>query len=289
MAGWKETIGKKEVDIEKIEKKLDAIPDVKPKQDEDEQPKEEPKKQLSKKEIVKLEKLEAKRKKMEAKANKGKKKTRYVYDVTGIISGLFLAVVLFLLFETYIFWGDPAFYIIVLIVGMCSWLVIGIPIGAFIVDTYLRCKVLRFFIKKNFGIIHIVSKGHRIITLIKDLDESIIMKGEAIWGISQGYVFNLNKKDVKHPITDDLIHYISNIPVIYLDYETMKPLSFHSETTTISPKQLGSSLVGWAMVQKKKAIRRQKAINYMYIIIASLVVVNMVFLILIFNKMGGFQ
>jgi len=226
--------------------------------------------------------------KKEKPVKKKIRRAKTVYDITGIISSMVIGVFLFLIFETYLYWGDPAFYIIVLLIGMCSWLVIGIPLGAFIVDTYLRCKLLRFINRrKNYGIIHIVSKGHRIITMIKDLNEAIIMKEDAIWGISKGYVYNLNKRNIKYPITDSMIHYISNVPVIYLDYESMKPLSFYAEETTISPKQLGSSLVGWAMVQKKKAIRQQKHINYMYLIISVLIVLNMILTYMILNKLGG--
>lgn len=202
------------------------------------------------------------------------------FDITGIITGLFIAMVILLLGSAYIYLPVPdlgtIYFVVVIMVGMIAWLPIGIPVGAIFIDTYLRCRFLRIVTKKNYGVVHIVSKGQRIVTLIKDLDESIIMRGDAIWGISKGYIYNISKKNLKLPILPKHIHYISNVPTIYLDYETMKPLSFHSEKTTISPKQLGSSLVGWAMVQKKKAIRQQKQINYMYLIIAILIVINMI-------------
>jgi len=216
--------------------------------------------------------------KTEVKKTEKKKKKKVFIDITNIVTALIFAMVLYLLFSAYIYMPDPemgaVYFIVVIVVGMFCWLPLGIPLGAILIDTYLRCRVLRFINpRKNYGVIHIVSKGHYIVTMIRDLNESIIMKDEAIWGISKGYVYNFNKKS-RHEIKAEHINYISNVPVIYLDYESMKPLTFHQEVTQISPKQLGSSLVGWAMVQKKKAIRSQKQVNYMYLIISILIIVN---------------
>ena len=212
------------------------------------------------------------------KTKKRVRKNKLYVDITNLITGLVMACFMYLIFSAYLSMQDPemsaVYFIVVIIVGMFCWLPIGIPIGAILIDSYLRCRVLRFINpRKNYGVIHIVSKGHYIVTMVKDINESIIMKDEAIWGISKGYVYNFNKK-VRHEIKSEHINYIANVPVIYLDYESMKPLTFHQEKTEISPKQLGSSLVGWAMVQKKKAIRSQKQVNYMYLIIAILIIVN---------------
>jgi len=212
------------------------------------------------------------------KTKKKIRKNKAHIDITNLITGVIFAMVFYLLISAYLYLPDPemgaVYFIVVIIVGMFCWLPLGIPLGAILIDTYLRCRVLRFVNpKRNYGVIHIVSKGHYIVTMIRDLNESIIMKDEAIWGISKGYVYNFNKK-ARHEIGTEHINYISNVPVLYLDYESMKPLTFHQEQTTISPKQLGSSLVGWAMVQKKKAIRSQKSVNYMYLIISVLIIIN---------------
>jgi len=273
--GWKDELTKEEkipvADVKPIEEEVDKVIQNR---------KEEP--------IVK-ETFEEPPKKIKTK--KQIKRGKGYYDMTGIVTGLFIAMVLLLLISAYIYMPDPEmgtiYFIVVIVVGMVAWMPIGIPIGAILIDTYLRCKLLRIMTKKNYGIIHIVSKGQRIVTMIKDLDESIIMKGEAIWGISKGYIYNINKKNHKLPLLPKHINYMSNVPTLYLDYETMKPLSFHSEKTEISPKQLGSSLVGWAMVQKKKAIRQQKQVNIMYLIIMILIIVNMALTAQVFMILSG--
>lgn len=223
------------------------------------------------------------------KRNKLKKlkiKTRFKLDFNMIIGLLIIGALFYLIGLVYIYPNDAGVYIVALIVGMLAWMPLGMPIGAFLIDTYLRAKFLRLVTKKNYGIVHIVSKGNYISTMVKDLDQSLIQKGEAIWGISKDCVINLNKKE-SHKITDEHIKYYSNVPVIYLDYESMKPLSFIQDKTDISPKQIGSSLLGWAMVQKKKAIRMQKQINYMYLIIAVLIGINIYLTFMVYQILQG--
>lgn len=213
------------------------------------------------------------------KTDKKIKRTPYV-DLTNIVIGIIFACFFYLLIMYQFTKGvrdqEEIFFIISVLVGMFAWLPFGIPIGAVIMNPYLRCRVLRLLSpRKNYGIVHIVSKGKYIVTMIKDLNNSIIMKKDALWGISKGYIYNINNKNLGHKILSENIHYISNVPTIYLDYESMKPLDFYKEETKISPEQLGSSLVGWSMVQKKKSIRVQKQVNIWYIVLASLIGINM--------------
>lgn len=221
------------------------------------------------KDIKEDRRLERLKKKAEKKA--GKRNT--YLDITGLLVGLFIGSMFYLVFMTFIYKEDPVFFLIAIMVGMFSWFWLGVPLGAIFIDTYLRTRLLRLITKRNYGVVHLVSKGKTIATMVKDLDESIIQKKDSMWGIAQGYIYNLNKKNIKHEITPEMIKYIGVVPTLYLDYDTVKPLNFYKEKSPLSPKQLSGSLVGWAMIQKKKAVRMQKQINVMYIIIAVLVCV----------------
>ena len=284
MGKWKEDIKSEPLDLDELKEHIKKMPQKDP--DAVTQRQEpEPTPEVDRRTLISVFHRDEKKKRKLKRANS-------YYDMTGIVTALFMGAMMFLLFSAFMYQDDPEagaiYFIVVIIVGMISWLPLGIPIGAIIIDTHLRCKAMRLMMKRNYGLVHLVSKGHRITTMIKDLDESIIDRGESLWGISKGYIYNLSKKNIKHPITSENINYLANVPAIFLDFETMKPLTFHKEETTISPKQLGSSLVGWATVQKKKAVRLQKTTNYMYLIISALVIINMVLLVMILNKMGGF-
>jgi len=207
----------------------------------------------------------------EKRIPKPSKPKKYYVNLTNVFSTVSIMSFLLLFLLFYLYHSLPIFTIIAILLGMVLFLPIGFLLGWVLLDTYMRCKILRFISKKNYGIVHIVSRGKRIITKIKDFDGSFIWIQDGIWYIDPEAVYVLDKEPVKHPINPDHINYISGVPVLYIDLDTAQPLSFYKITTPHSPKSLGGALKGWASVQKKKAIigqKRQTQLIYLILLVA---------------------
>ena len=77
--------------------------------------------------------------------------------------------------------------------GMMCFLPMGLILGWFFLDPYMRCKIMRRTRHKNYGIIYFVHKGgKRITTRIKNLDDDVIVNDTKLWLIDKGGVYYID-------------------------------------------------------------------------------------------------
>jgi hypothetical protein len=175
------------------------------------------------------------------------------------------AISLFILFLCgYALWTQPdagarnAGLLVVLLLGAFCFLPVGVFIGWVVMDTHQRAKVMRTLFKRNYGIVNFVSKGKQIISRVKDFDFDLLFVDNGLWILSKNRIYRTEKRDgayiesEAHPLNGSDISFISGIPTIFLDVDTMMPLKFEHETSEANPIDLGSTLRGWLMNQLAK-------------------------------------
>jgi len=134
--------------------------------------------------------------------------------------------------------------------GMMCFLPLGLILGWFFLDPYMRCKIMRKTRHKNYGIIYFVHKGgKRITTRIKNLDDDVIIHETKMWLIDKDgvYYLDINGDKIEHAGIEDanIVTLPSNVPALFLDPETMIPLRFHEEKSKTNPQQAGALLLGY--------------------------------------------
>lgn len=131
-------------------------------------------------------------------------------------------------------------------------------LGYVLADPFQRAKVKRSVFKKNYGIVNFVSKGGKILSKIKDFDTDLIWVKDGVWSLESNRVFKQIKSDdpsgieESYPIMEKHIQNIVGIPVLFLDMDTMRPLTFERHVGDVNPTDLGSTLKGWVMNQLAK-------------------------------------
>jgi len=191
-----------------------------------------------------------------------------LYDLTKF---MFLVSII-IVFSLSFYLGQTGILIMSLM-GSFFFLPIGIIIGWIILDPFMRAKALRTLTKKNYGIVFLTGRGKNVITKVKNFNEDLIWLGkDKCWHISPYEVKNLIKHEEKYKIGSENINYLSGVPCLFLDIDSMKPLSFYKEKTPISPEEAGSALMGWTVNQMAKGMFFKKTMELIFIIIAFLAI-----------------
>ena len=159
--------------------------------------------------------------------------------------------------------------------GMMCFLPMGLILGWFFLDPYMRCKIMRRTRHKNYGIIYFVHKGgKRITTRIKNLDDDVIINETKIWLIDKGgvYYLDINGNKIMNSAIDDanIVTLPSNVPALFLDPETMIPLRFHEEKSKTNPQQAGALVLGYINNQITKNLFFKKQMTMFYIILIAI-------------------
>lgn len=193
-----------------------------------------------------------------------------------------LAFILFLYFYLKVEWMS----VILIYVGLMMFLPIGMIIGWAFLDPYMRCKILRRATHKNFGIVNFVGKGQKIITKIKNFDDSLIWKGNAVWAITKEHIYQLSKDGDKLVTmgkidAENIVTVVETVPVLFVDLDSMQPLGLARDRREgINPLELGPALKSWVDNEKAKALGLRKTMDmyFIIIIICSVVAVGMAYI-----------
>jgi len=192
-----------------------------------------------------------------------------------------LGIIGIIFFSQYTANTNPAFLILIWLFGMMCFMPLGIIFGWLFLDPYMRCKIWRRMRGKNYGIVNFFHKGsQRIVTRIKNLDDDVIIEGGRLWYLDELGISYLDKnlnKVLWETIKPEHIKTLpANIPVLFLDPETMKPLKFIKETTTTNPEQAGSVIQGFINTQiQKNIIFKQRGVMLFYIIVLAVTAITM--------------
>jgi hypothetical protein len=176
---------------------------------------------------------------------------------------------------------NPSFILLIWLFGMLCFLPLGVILGWFFLDPYMRCKLMRRMRGRNYGIVNFLHKGgQRIVSKIKDLDDDVIVENGRMWILNQEGIHYLNvdgqkilHKEIK---TENIKTLPANVPCLFLDPETMNPITFLKTETQTNPQEAGSIVLGYIHNQIMKNTLFKKTQTIFYILIIGIVIVNLV-------------
>jgi hypothetical protein len=176
---------------------------------------------------------------------------------------------------------NPSFILLIWLFGMLCFLPLGVILGWFFLDPYMRCKLMRRMRGRNYGIVNFLHKGgQRIVSKIKDLDDDVIVENGRMWILNREGIHYLNvdgqkilHKEIK---TENIKTLPANVPCLFLDPETMNPITFLKTETQTNPQEAGSIVLGYInnQIMKNKLFKKTQTIFYILIIV--IVIVNLV-------------
>lgn len=205
-------------------------------------------------------------KNMEHETYKDKQNTVMILALVGIFS----------LFFIYMYVKAEWAIVIIILYGIMVCLPIGMFIGFILLDPWWRCKILRKTTKRNYGVVFFVSNG-KMVTKIKDFDAGLIWRKTKCWVLTKSYITQLSKDGEQlvergHMEPGKILSLVDTVPTLFVDMDSMEPLSLIAGSEPINPEELGSSLKSWADNQLAKAlfIRKSLDLYFMIVIIASI-------------------
>lgn len=175
----------------------------------------------------------------------------------------------------------PAFLLLVWLFGTMCFLPLGLVLGWLFLNPDVRVLVWRRLRGKNYGLVHFVHRGgHRMGTRIKNFDEDVIIQDTKMWILQNDGIYYLDKdrKKILHAKieTQHIKTLPANIPVLYLDPDTMIPLTFHKQLSKSNPQLVGSTMLGYVYNQIAKILYLKKGLQIFFIIIIVLTILNLV-------------
>jgi len=177
-------------------------------------------------------------KKEESKEGKEKEEVKKIIEqlrkvrkrsVLDNLRDLLIVSFIILLTNYYLFSQNTLTVLAMLLLGSVAFLPIGLVIGWLFLDPYMRAKVYKWIRRKNYGVVNLVGRGKTIISMIKNFDEDVILVGSSMWILEPSRVYRYDKTSESYAINPDNIMYISGVPTIFLDLDTMRPLTFEKE------------------------------------------------------------
>lgn len=176
---------------------------------------------------------------------------------------------------------NPVFVLLIWLFGMMCFLPLGFIGGWLLLDPYMRCKIMRRFRGRNYGIVNFLHKGgQRIITRIKNFDDDVIVSEGRLWLIDKEGIHYLDKEGNKilHKVIEpeSIKTLPANVPCLFLDPESMIPIKFIDTPTKTNPQQAGAICLGYINNQIRKNAMFKKSNTIVYIIIMILAGITMV-------------
>jgi len=187
----------------------------------------------------------------------------------------------------------PLLAVVMMMFGMVAFMPVGLILGWLFLDPYMRCKIKRRMRGKNYAVVNLVHKGgKRIEVRIKDLDDDVIVQGTKLWVIEEGSIYYIDKDNQKiHHKTIDPLAMVTrpnNIPELFIDAETMKPLAFQKIQSASTPQQTGAILLGYTNNQIAKNLFFKKQMTLFWVINMGISLMVLMMLIIMYDELIGF-
>ena len=162
------------------------------------------------------------------------------------------------------------------LLGAILFAILGF-LGGKINDPYFKVKIMNNVLKKNWLLLKTVSKDSKVIRSRAVNGESgVITVGNKLWTVEEGRIYRENKQNAGFFIKESKkVVYEEGVPTIYVDEDSIKPLSFEGESTkTIKPQEVGAVLNAWIFNQLAKGLLAMKQQNWLLYIAIGLLAVN---------------
>ena len=185
-----------------------------------------------------------------------------------------------------------ALAMILMLFGMLCFLPLGLLLGKLFLDPYVRCKVLRRIRGKNYGMVHFVHKGgQRIDIKIKNLEDDVVVQDTKLWVLEKGGIYYVDREDSMLFVAEieNIVTSPNNVPMLYLDPESMLPLRFHETQTKSNPQQVGATVLGYVNNQIAKNLFFKRSMQTFYTLILVMEAISITVALMIYDLLGGFQ
>lgn len=174
--------------------------------------------------------------------------------------------------------------------GMMCFFPLGLILGWLFLDPYMRCKIMRRMRHKNYGMVNFVHKGGRRIDVrIKNFDDDVIVQDTKLWLINKEGVhyIDVNGDKVLHAEinSENIATLPSNVPSLFLDSETMIPLTFYETKSKTNPQVAGATLLGYVNNQIAKNLFFKKQMTMFYMILIGITAMTLVLVIGMYMEM----
>jgi len=187
-------------------------------------------------------------------------------------------------------YNDYAFLLIVMM-GSILFLPVGMLLGWITFDPYMRCKVLRKVTKKNYGILHFVGKGGKIVPKIKNFDEGLIWKEDECWVIAKDFVYQITKdgnkiNENKRIDPRNIVTLIDTVPTVFVDIDSFEPLRLSSEgREPVNPLEIGSVLKAWVDNQKAKILAGRGRVDILMVATLLMSIAAVIISVMVLSKL----
>lgn len=191
------------------------------------------------------------------------------------------------IFMAYQYIKEPWVLIMMMVMGSCMFLPVGMIAGWAFLDSYMRCRILRRMTHKNYGIVNFIGKGNKMVSKIKNFDNDLIWIKDKCWSIRKGMIVLLNKNgnaivnEEKEVDPQTILTMMDTVPVMFVDLDSLEPLSFNREPREqINPVELAANINSYIDNQLAKImfLRKTMDIYFMIVIIASVASVGLAYL-----------
>lgn len=220
------------------------------------------------------------------------------YDTTNKTQSfvlLFAAIGLFGLFYLYYINVNDIVVPIVMMVGMMMFLPIGMILGWYLLDPYMRCKMLRRTTRRNWGIVNFIGRGNKIVSRIKNFDDSLIWIGDKMWVLTKGYIYQITKNsnaivDKKVIEPDSVVTLIDTVPCVFVDLDSMTPRRISTEDREpVDPMEIASVMKAWVDNERKKMLETKKRTDLLLLIACIGAVAGAVIAVMVLITMNEMQ
>lgn len=271
----------------KVQPKKEEPEDEPEEETEEEETEEEPDTNLTEKEkkgilakLLNSEKFKRREEKMKLMKEFDNTKTRQTTVLfLAALGGVFI-------FMAYEYIKEPWVLILMMVMGSCMFLPVGMIAGWAFLDSYMRCRIFRRMTHKNYGIVNFIGKGNKMVSKIKNFDNDLIWIKDKCWSIRKGMIILLNKNgnainDGDEVDPQSIITMMDTVPVMFVDLDSLEPLSFNREPREqINPVELAANINSYVDNQLAKImfLRKTMDIYFMIVIIASVASVGLAYL-----------
>ncbi len=144
-------------------------------------------------------------------------------------------------------------------------------------DIIWRAKIFRRLRKKDYGILNIFSRdGKTIRSMVVNFEEDAVKVGDNIWIIAKSRIYRQHNESVGFSLKGGKspVRWTEGVPVLYVEMDTVKPLAFEGEESTIKSDEVGANLMAWInnqIMKKKHALPSQDKITKIILIAVILV------------------
>lgn len=209
-----------------------------------------------------------------------------------ILPLFFISFFILLFICAYLFsFSDPLFMFLLSLLGSILFLPIGIFFGYLFTNPFIRCKILRKLTKKDYGIVFFIGKGNRLFTKTINFTRDILTFKDGIWVLEKNRIYQFAENpDTSKIIDPDAIHLIvDTVPVIFLDLNKRRILTFQKEESDVHPTEISAIFTAWIKNQLMKGMFLRKRLDVYFILLIIISFIAVALSYMTYNRLNDLE